>query len=130
MQTLDKLILGQFLNHNEESLLNNYPGINKNILQNHFLISLGYRLKPGCLLSNSESEKSTKFFNELQKGVPLSYITNVGHFYGREFFVNESVLIPRFETEGLGRVTVEHIKTISKARINVGEIGVGSGVSG
>lgn len=129
MQTLDKLI-GQFFNHNEESLLNNYPGINKNVLQESFFDFLGYEIEPSCLLSYSESEKSTKFFNELQKGVPLSYITNVGHFYGREFFVNESVLIPRFETEGLVELAVEHIKTISGPRINVGEIGVGSGCIG
>jgi|TARA_Y100000310_G_C20697989_1_gene827105 release factor glutamine methyltransferase len=43
-------------------------------------------------------------------GEPLAYIVGKKEFYGREFTVNPSVLIPRPSTEGLIDLTLEFIK--------------------
>ena len=44
------------------------------------------------------------------EGTPVQYLTNRSYFYGLEFFVNESVLIPRFDTECIVDEAVHIIK--------------------
>jgi release factor glutamine methyltransferase len=56
---------------------------------------------------------------------PLQYITGIAHFYGLEFSVNPSVLIPRQETELLVEKTIETVK--GKPEQKILEIGTGSG---
>lgn len=62
-------------------------------------------------------------------GVPLEHLTGEAYFYGRKFFVNSDVLIPRFETEEL----VEHvIRDVKKRKrqspVTIVDLGTGSGV--
>jgi release factor glutamine methyltransferase len=45
-----------------------------------------------------------------EEGEPLAYITGKKEFYGREFSVDQHVLIPRPSTEALIDVTVEFMK--------------------
>lgn len=59
-------------------------------------------------------------------GTPLEYITNKSEFFNREFFVDERVLIPRFETEILVNKCIKLI--IDKDIKRVFEIGFGSGI--
>ncbi len=42
-----------------------------------------------------------KLIQKRQNNIPIAYILNNKTFYGRDFFVNENVLIPRPETEEL-----------------------------
>ena len=56
---------------------------------------------------------------------PLQYITGVCDFYGREFSVNEHVLIPRPETERLIDTALEKVKGLDSPSIL--DIGAGSG---
>lgn len=64
---------------------------------------------------------------ELEKGRPLQYIVGSTSFYGYEFKVNENVLIPRFETEELVQKTIEYIKKVFNKKVNILDIGTGSG---
>jgi len=57
---------------------------------------------------------------------PIEYITNSASFYGKSFFVDSSVLIPRPETELLVELVVSTCKGIKRPRIV--EIGTGSGI--
>ena len=60
-----------------------------------------FYLKPDYILNNTELDKINKFTNELKKGKPFQYILGETIFYNYKFHVNNSVLIPRVETEGL-----------------------------
>ena len=56
---------------------------------------------------------------------PIQYITGVIDFYGREFFINEGVLIPRPETERLIDIALSQLK--NSISPNILDVGTGSG---
>lgn len=71
--------------------------------------------------------------------IPVEYITNRVEFFKRQFFVNESVLIPRPETEQIINMGLEFLlpqkKGIlkhksNKKKIIVADVGTGSGAIG
>jgi len=62
-------------------------------------------------------------------GKPLAYIIGDAEFYGRNFVVNENVLIPRPETELLVDKLVQDINK-SQAKLNVLDLCTGSGAIG
>ena len=77
------------------------------------------------LLSLKEIKKIKSFVNRRLKKEPLQYITESCEFYGREYFVNNNVLIPRPETETLIDLALENLKGLSSPKIL--DIGTGSG---
>ena len=75
---------------------------------------LKYILKKDVIIDSDDIEEReliqfTKNIEELKKGKPLQYITNVQSFYGENFFVNENVLIPQPDTEVLVEKAIEII---------------------
>ena len=67
-----------------------------------------------------------RFLTLRKKGLPLAYISGEKEFYGRKFFVNQHVLIPRPESEAIIDI-VKGIK-FSKKGGKVLDVGTGSGI--
>lgn len=63
--------------------------------------------------------------------MPVEYITGHCEFYGRDFLVNRSVLIPRIETEELLSVALNYCSLLTAhCSLSIADIGTGSGVLG
>lgn len=78
--------------------------------------------------SNLDSSYFDKYKKELLKGKPIQYIIGNVNFYGNVINVNESVLIPRFETELLCEKTIKKIKNkYLHKQIDIIDMGTGSG---
>lgn len=77
------------------------------------------------LFSDKQQHEIESFIEKLKKFVPIQYILGKTEFYVLNFTVNESVLIPRPETEELvDWIQKENDRT---ANINILDIGTGSG---
>jgi release factor glutamine methyltransferase len=74
--------------------------------------------------SQEEAQAFERLSEKRGKGVPVAYLLGSAGFYGREFLVNESVLIPRPETE---RLAAEAIAFIGNQALRVLDVGTGSG---
>ncbi len=85
-------------------------------------------LKKDTLFTERQQLQYDEKSKELVKGKPVQYIINSAWFMGREFLVNEGVLIPRPETEELVQWIVNDHKETEKLRVL--DIGAGSGCIG
>jgi len=77
-------------------------------------------------LSDSETNQYREFIRRRSKFEPLQYIIGEVEFYGLDFKVNNTVLIPRPETEILVEKIIEENK--EKPGIKILDIGTGSGI--
>ncbi len=66
-----------------------------------------------------------RYLNDRLKGKPTQYITHRQEFYGRDFYVNSDVLIPRPETEHLIEAAISFLKCHPNSRVL--DAGTGSG---
>ena len=64
--------------------------------------------------------------DERMRGVPIPYLTHLCGFYGREFYVDERVLVPRPETEHVAAAAIEALRT--NKGTSALDVGTGSGV--
>lgn len=83
--------------------------------------SIQQEVIPGEMYKKLETAKA-----QLLKYQPVQYVLGYTHFYGMQFFVNESVLIPRPETEELVHWIIEQNKNNEKP-LRILDIGTGSG---
>ncbi|MGB9694422.1 MAG: peptide chain release factor N(5)-glutamine methyltransferase [Caldisericaceae bacterium] len=83
-----------------------------------------YAASADYVVNSEMEEKISRITQERERGFPLFYITGRKEFMGIEFEVDESVLIPRPETETL---VEEALKASDGKPLNVLDIGTGSG---
>ena len=79
------------------------------------------------LNDNNLLGKLDEYTNRLLTGEPVQYIIGNVDFYGNKIVVNNNVLIPRFETELLVEKTIKYIKNKFNDKIDILDIGTGSG---
>ena len=79
-------------------------------------------------ITKSQYNKLIKIVSIRTTGKPLAYILKEWGFYGRTFYINESMLIPRPETELIIDVLKE--RKILKDNIQLLDLGAGSGAIG
>jgi len=85
-------------------------------------------LQPDLAISETTITFLQKAIAALKKNIPIQYITGETEFYGLKFNVNESVLIPRPETEELVDWILENSKPKTQnSKLKILDIGTGSG---
>ncbi|MDP4038874.1 MAG: peptide chain release factor N(5)-glutamine methyltransferase [bacterium] len=105
-------------------------GITSPVLDVQILAGFVLNKDKSWLIANSDyrlNSAQLKLINDLAKKrlsrVPIAYILKTKEFYGLDFFTNDSVLIPRNETETL----VEWSIKLTPKNAKVLDIGTGSG---
>lgn len=79
-------------------------------------------------LTADQQETFSKYKNDLLNHKPVQYVLNEAWFAGMKFYVDESVLIPRPETEELVDWITNDLKAqFQNSPINILDIGTGSG---
>ena len=126
------MLLNEFRHKFNSSLKNQYP---KSEITSFYrrLTHFYFQWPPTFLIMNpnyrlnyEELQQLTIALNELKKFRPIQYILNESYFYGRTFYVDEHVLIPRQETEELVKWVLSDYKD-EEHHCNVLELGTGSG---
>ena len=83
-------------------------------------------------LSRPQSERFGELCEKRASGMPVAYILGTAGFYGREFVVNDKVLVPRPESEVLVEDMLAYLRSrldpaYPKQLLTVLDIGTGSG---
>ncbi len=79
-------------------------------------------------LPSTAYRKYKKIIEKRARYEPVAYITSKKEFYGLDFYVNNSLLIPRPETELLVEEVLKAIRDMRyEIRFNIVDVGTGSG---
>jgi release factor glutamine methyltransferase len=106
---------------------------NESMIEIDILIEHVFGFSKKDLIINPDisiSEKNYREFNllvdyRIKNKIPVQYLTNKAYFMGREFYVDNNVLIPRPETEILVEEVLKTASKMSDAKII--DVGTGSG---
>lgn len=129
--------INQALNYYSKKLIEITKDYKIAYIETQILISHSINLSKTKLISNALIELNENEINKIETLInrrlnfePIAYITNKKEFYGVDFYVNNSVLIPRVETEEIIDLIKEYInKKIDKKnkKFSVCDIGAGCG---
>ncbi len=78
-------------------------------------------------VTDCDMERLDDLVNRRLNREPLNYITGLREFYGLDFEVSDSVLIPRQETELLVDTVISLARSRPKCEMKICDIGTGSG---
>lgn len=91
-------------------------------------------MEPKDIIKNYRNEYDfTKFFEMIEKvskNTPYQYVIGKAWFYGKEYIVDENVLIPRIDSEILTHEIISKVQDMENSgrkEVSVLEIGTGSG---
>lgn len=84
-------------------------------------------LKPDLALSEEQITEWDFILDQLLHEVPIQYLLGCTHFFGLDFEVDSSVLIPRPETEELVDWILKVLREGDKTDLKILDIGTGSG---
>ena len=96
------------------------------VFENVFGLSRAQILGEKAIQVGGLNDRLKEISKRLNHNEPIQYILGEAHFFGRQFLVNPSVLIPRPETEELVRVVLDHSKK-KDPESRIVDIGTGSG---
>lgn len=80
-------------------------------------------LYPENNLTDSEIAELRRIIGDMASGKPMAYALKQEYFYGEKFYVDERVLIPRYDTER----SIDCIRKLAPKAERILEIGTGSG---
>lgn len=95
--------------------------------EKHQMKRIDLALHPNLAFSEEEIQSWNLILEQLKKEIPIQYILGTTEFFGLKFYVNESVLIPRPETEELVEWIIGDLKTKAIKDLKILDIGTGSG---
>ena len=93
-----------------------------------YILNVSYEDVKSLYYTDIDDNKVEQVFSQLKDHIPVAYITGRKEFYGREFLVDENVLIPRVETEILVEEVLKRYKNHSN--LDIIDICSGSGAIG
>lgn len=96
--------------------------------EKHQLKRIDLALQPDLVFSASAIEVWNSILEQLKLEIPIQYLLGKTSFYGLDFEVNSTVLIPRPETEELVDWIISNIRINEKLNtLKILDIGTGSG---
>ena len=127
--------INQALNYYSKKLIEITKDYKVAYIETQILIAHYLNLSKTKLISKSLRELNKNEINNIEKLInrrlkhePIAYIINKKEFYGIDFYVDNSVLIPRAETEELIDLVRDYInKKKYEKNISIYDIGAGSG---
>lgn len=128
--------ISQALNYYSKKLIEITKDYKIAYIETQILISHSLNLSLPKLISNALIELNENEINKIETLInrrlnfePIAYITNKKEFYGIDFYVNNSVLIPRVETEEIIDLIKDYInkKIYKNKKFSICDIGAGCG---
>ena len=109
------------------SSISNVPRLEAEVLLSYLLDITPIKFHTDNICINQKvMDKFKSMIDSRSEGIPMAYLIGKKEFWSMDFIINESVLVPRPETELLIENAVEIFKNFESP--NILELGTGSGI--